>query len=239
MGKDISDSYAAKQEPLISPQELYRLCKDQSGKAVVTTLGQFPLESSFTAAYKAKKYYSLGDANSVLRETEEFDASKYQIEITYNRATEKQKNNGNNNNDNVQSRSEFKPPNLEEREAIFKKAQQKEQHRHKPELTPEQKQEIERRKERDRMKATLETRIRSLKNLKQSKLDIIKDVIPGDIYESVTTLDAKRAIKVIEAFFDSGAADDLLEAAWAELINIRVVCEDIFDNENSYGELAS
>jgi len=80
VGRDANDSYAAKEQPLISPQELQLLCKDLSGDAVVSCLGQYPIMTAFTPSYKARAY-KIGDAEGDLREAEVFNEKDYQHDI--------------------------------------------------------------------------------------------------------------------------------------------------------------
>jgi type IV secretion system protein VirD4 len=81
LGREANDSYSAKEQPLITPQELQLLCQDNSGNAVVSCLGQYPLRSSFTPSYKAKEVYSIGDAKDDLRQTEIFEEKKFEQDL--------------------------------------------------------------------------------------------------------------------------------------------------------------
>jgi type IV secretion system protein VirD4 len=81
IGREASDSYSAKEQPLITPQELQQLCKDNSGDAVISCLGQYPIRSSFTPSYKATHVYQIGNAEDDLRETELFDEKRYEQDV--------------------------------------------------------------------------------------------------------------------------------------------------------------
>lgn len=82
IGKDASDTYAAKEQPLITTEELMTLNNaDDHGNAIISFGGYAPLQSKFTPAYEAENVYTIGRESIQLREAEVFDEKKFVCDI--------------------------------------------------------------------------------------------------------------------------------------------------------------
>lgn len=82
IGKDANDTYSAKEQPLITTEELMTLNNaDNFGNAIISFLGHYPIKTVFTPAYKATHIYSIGNDVAALREAEIFDESKFVYDI--------------------------------------------------------------------------------------------------------------------------------------------------------------
>ena len=82
IGRDASDTYGAKEQPLITVEELMTLNNaDNFGNAIISYLGHYPLRTVFTPAYKAPNVYAIGHEIVALRDAEIFDESAYIYDI--------------------------------------------------------------------------------------------------------------------------------------------------------------
>ncbi len=82
LNKDASDTYSAKEQPLITTEELMTLNNaDSFGNAIISYLGYPPLKSIFTPAYKANHIYTIGSEFNNTKEIEIFDESKFVFDI--------------------------------------------------------------------------------------------------------------------------------------------------------------
>ncbi|MDR2266073.1 MAG: type IV secretory system conjugative DNA transfer family protein [Christensenellaceae bacterium] len=80
--KDSNDSYAAKEQPLISTQKLQLLCNGLNGFAVVSCLGQYPIMTQFTPSYKAVGVLKIGNsADITTKEPELFISERFEHQI--------------------------------------------------------------------------------------------------------------------------------------------------------------
>ena len=82
IGRDASDTYGAKEQPLITVEELMTLNNaDSFGNAIISYLGHYPLRTVFTPAYKAPNVYAIGRETVALRDAEIFDENEYIYDI--------------------------------------------------------------------------------------------------------------------------------------------------------------
>lgn len=80
--KDASGTYSAKEQPLITIEELMSLNNaDSRGNAIVKAYGLFPMQTIFTPSYKAKHVYRIGEEADALREAELFDKERFLYDI--------------------------------------------------------------------------------------------------------------------------------------------------------------
>lgn len=82
IGKDANDTYSAKEQPLITTDELMTLNNaDSMGNAVISHFGMPPMMSKFTPAYKAPSIYKIGSKLPEPREAAIFDAKGIEFDI--------------------------------------------------------------------------------------------------------------------------------------------------------------
>ncbi|MDR3185676.1 MAG: DUF4965 domain-containing protein [Christensenellaceae bacterium] len=157
-------------------------------------------------------------------------------DIISNRTIEKQKENLEKKK-NASISSVLKTPSLEEQDAILREAQEILSALQNPELKERENDEIEMLKMRGKLTARLETLICYFNEVKRSNLDAIKEVLPADIYDKVTTLDAKEGKELITSLFDTWAFSDFKGNSRVTLQLIKDIFEYIIHYENLYSEL--
>lgn len=80
--KDASGTYSAKEQPLITIEELMTLNNgDSCGNAIIKAYGIYPMQSKFTPAYRAKQVYQVGDETEALRDAEIFERKQFLYDI--------------------------------------------------------------------------------------------------------------------------------------------------------------
>ncbi len=80
--KDGSGTYSAKEQPLVSIEELMTLNnKDTRGNAIVKAYGLYPMKTVFTPSFQAKHLYKIGDEANELREAGIFEKDRFVYDI--------------------------------------------------------------------------------------------------------------------------------------------------------------
>jgi hypothetical protein len=232
LNKDTSDSYSAKEQPLISEQKLQLLCKGQNGNIVVSSLGNFPILSQFTPAYKAKSVYSLGNyIEQNIREVELFDETATYIDISKKESFR-----------NLKDASEFqRMMDLDFEDKKEMRTDRKESRREFESRRPDFKKDLEEensKKEKTEYELEIEnveTKLNNLLDRKEVEMQTLKKFLPEDLYEVIKDAPFDKAKDLIENLLEKD--DSLLGLIRLELSSMVGIIDKIIDVKENYVNL--